>query len=61
MNAVKAFKLSKQYANCPNCGNNQLGNGQGSLIITEDTFVRNCKCGCRIEIKESDVNDDEEE
>jgi hypothetical protein len=54
MNAVKAYMLSKQYANCPNCGNDKC-----SLIITEDTFVRSCKCGCRIEKKESEVEDDE--
>lgn len=51
MNAVTASELIKKYAYCQECGNGKVGNGEGSLEITEDMFIRTCKCGWSIEIK----------
>lgn len=52
MNLVKALELSKEYADCPKCSNNKLGNGQGSMVIDDFSFKRLCRCGWSIEIKE---------
>jgi hypothetical protein len=27
-----------------------IGNGEGTLVVTEDTFKRTCKCGWSIEV-----------
>lgn len=51
MNAMKALDLINQYSSCRACGNEALGNGHGSLEITDDEFIRRCKCGWSIEIK----------
>ena len=53
MNAVKAMKVSQKYAVCPDCGNGLIGNGQGSIVIDETTFMRTCRCGFHITIDES--------
>ena len=52
MNAVKAVELMRKYNQCPDCGNDKIGNGQGVLNIEENTFFRSCKCGWSIKIKE---------
>ncbi|MGJ9460099.1 DUF3797 domain-containing protein [Oceanobacillus sp. CF4.6] len=43
------------YAACPACGNDKVGNGEGSVSVDEDTFARTCKCGFKIELKEEYV------
>lgn len=53
MNAIKAAGLIKKYAECQECGNANVNNGEGSLLITDDVFKRECKCGWSIEIKEN--------
>lgn len=50
INAVSAIKLMQKYADCPNCGNDKVGNGQGKLIIEDDTFTRECRCGFNITV-----------
>jgi hypothetical protein len=52
MNAWKSIELMRKYAKCEKCGSEKVGNGEGTLEITDDTFVRTCKCGWKVEIKE---------
>lgn len=52
MNAYTSLKLMKKYSDCPKCGNGLVGNGEGKMIIDDDTFFRSCKCGWKVEIKE---------
>ena len=51
MNAMKSMELLRKYANCPECGSQVLGNGKGTVNITDDTFTRTCKCGWKIRIE----------
>ncbi|MGM8213546.1 DUF3797 domain-containing protein [Virgibacillus sp. W0430] len=51
MNYQKSLKLIQKYSECPNCGNDKVGNGQGTLDINDDTFIRTCKCGCTVKVK----------
>lgn len=50
MNIIPARKLTEQYAVCPECGNDRIGNGEGALVVDEDTFTRSCKCGWKITV-----------
>jgi transcription elongation factor Elf1 len=52
MNAVKAAELIKKYAKCPDCGSELVGKNQGVLEITDNKFLRKCKCGFKIEVTE---------
>jgi hypothetical protein len=54
MNIMMVLVLSEKYANCLDCGNEYIGNGEGSLIVTNDSFKRSCKCGWSVEIKEGE-------
>lgn len=54
MNMLKAMKLLKKYSNCQECGSEFVGNGEGSLDIGDDYFIRTCKCGWGVEVKEND-------
>ncbi|WP_163537241.1 DUF3797 domain-containing protein [Gracilibacillus sp. YIM 98692] len=51
MYAEKVFQLMEQYLYCPDCGNQFVGNGTGSINITEDQFTRTCECGFQKTIK----------
>lgn len=55
MNILKSMNLMKKYTNCPKCGNEYIGNGQGGIIVENDTFRRFCKCGFDITVDENDV------
>lgn len=50
MRMLRTLELVKQYEDCPSCGNNFLGNGEGTLTVTDDTFTRTCKCGWMVEV-----------
>ena len=52
MNWKKSRKLMEKYANCPNCGNEYIGNGQGGLQLAEDFLRRWCKCGSDIPLSD---------
>lgn len=54
MNARRAMQLMEQYEECQECGNQYVGNGEGTVEVTDDTFKRTCKCGWKIEIKEAE-------
>ncbi|EEM10541.1 DUF3797 domain-containing protein [Bacillus pseudomycoides] len=53
VNVVSTLKLTRKYAECPECGNDKVGNGEGALEINDDIFKRTCKCGWNIEVKEN--------
>lgn len=50
MNPWKAVRLMRKYAKCKDCGNELIGDGEGTLEINGDTFKRTCKCGWSIEV-----------
>ncbi|EDS77272.1 MULTISPECIES: DUF3797 domain-containing protein [Clostridium] len=52
MEAFKVVSLINKYGNCPVCGNDKVGNGEGTLVVEEDTFKRTCKCGFEIILNE---------
>lgn len=54
MNYFKAKELMEKYADCPECGNEYICNGQGGIIVEDDTFRRWCKCGFDITVNEDD-------
>lgn len=54
MNAMKTVELLRKYNVCQKCGSDALGNGAGSLVITDNIFKRACKCGWSVEVDDSD-------
>lgn len=52
MDARKSVQLMRKYSKCENCGNEHVGNGEGTLEINDDIFKRTCKCGWSVEVKE---------
>jgi Domain of unknown function (DUF3797) len=50
MNIVDSLTLMKQYGDCPQCGNDKLGDGEGTLNIENEIFTRTCKCGFEIKV-----------
>lgn len=44
-------KLIAQYAVCPECGCDVVGNGNGTLECDTETgyFKRTCRCGWKVE------------
>lgn len=49
----RTLELMNKYTKCPECGNEMVGNGEGKLIIEDDVFIRECKCGYSIKIDDS--------
>lgn len=49
MNIHDSLLLMKKYAKCQNCGNELVGDGEGTLEINGNIFKRSCKCGWSIE------------
>lgn len=58
MNWLKSMELMEKYADCPKCGNEYIGNGQGGIVVEDDTFRRWCKCGFDITVNEDDEDID---
>lgn len=54
MNAMKMVELLRKYSKCKDCGSDALGNGAGSVVVTDNTFKRTCKCGWSVEVNDSD-------
>ncbi|MCC0752631.1 DUF3797 domain-containing protein [Clostridioides sp. ZZV13-5731] len=52
MKMKNVFKLSAMYCLCPECGSDELGEGEGKLIVDDYTYYRECKCGFKILIDE---------
>ena len=55
MDIKTVTRIMDKYIECPICSNDKLGKNNGGLIIEENTFERNCRCGFRI-IIDSDEN-----
>jgi len=53
MNAMKTVELLRKYNKCQKCGSEKLGNGSGTLEVTDDVFKRTCKCGWVVVINEA--------
>lgn len=53
MNAYKLLEIMPKYEKCPNCGSTTIGNGQGGIIVEDETFTRTCKCGFKITVDEN--------
>lgn len=45
MNIRNTVRLTEKYAHCLKCGSEKIGNGEGTLIVEENVFIRTCKCG----------------
>jgi hypothetical protein len=54
VNVIKSLKLMNKYSECPLCGSTAIGNGEGALIIEGEIFTRSCKCGWRVEVKDTE-------
>lgn len=50
MNINDSLELMEKYAECPKCGNDKLGNGEGTLNIEDIVFERTCKCGYLVKV-----------
>jgi transcription elongation factor Elf1 len=50
VNIVDSTQLLKKYSNCPDCGSDKLGNGEGTLNIENEVFERTCKCGWSVTV-----------
>lgn len=50
MKSSDVLMLSKRNKECPKCGNEYIGNGQGKLIIDDESYFRSCKCGWNVTI-----------
>ena len=54
MQLDRSTELMKKYAECPECGNDKISNGEGGLVINDHTFHRWCKCGWEVKETEED-------
>lgn len=52
MNVRTLIPIMKKYEKCPNCGSTTIGNGEGAIIVEEETYTRTCKCGFKITVNE---------
>lgn len=55
MRLLKAVRLINEYAICRECGNGNIGNGEGSIIAEGSMFRRTCKCGWSVEVKDEEA------
>jgi transcription elongation factor Elf1 len=55
MKLTESIDLLERYAVCPECGNDKVGDGEGLLEISGNTFLRSCKCGWTIQIKQKEA------
>ncbi|NEZ76673.1 DUF3797 domain-containing protein [Clostridium botulinum] len=53
MNSRELMPIMKKYEKCPKCRNNKIGNGEGGIIVEDDTYTRTCKCGFKITVDEN--------
>lgn len=55
----QSIKLMEKYGNCPECGNGRIGNGEGGLVVEENSFERWCKCGWSVLIDGEEFTEEE--
>lgn len=48
----------KKYEICPNCGSTTIGNGEGGIIVEDNTYTRTCKCGFKKTVNEDNIDID---
>lgn len=53
MDVIKLLLIMKKYEDCPKCGSGTIGNGEGGIIIEDETYTRTCKCGFHITVDEN--------
>lgn len=53
MSVDKIIKLNNEYAICPECRNEYIGNGQGGIYNDDYKFIRYCKCGFKVTVFEN--------
>ena len=53
MNAGRMLAIMPKYNDCPKCGSDKVGNGEGAIIVEDDTYTRKCKCGFEITVDEN--------
>jgi hypothetical protein len=56
-----SIQLMQKYAACPVCENSLLGEGNGTLAVDNNRFVRSCRCGWRIELGAQEIKQFEED
>jgi transcription elongation factor Elf1 len=49
MNSMDYLRVAPFINDCPNCGNQFVGNGQGTLEVDNNIVKRTCKCGFNFE------------
>lgn len=49
MNAMDYVRIAPFINDCPSCGNQMVGNGQGSIEVNDNVVKRKCKCGFNFE------------
>lgn len=54
MDIKTSLELTEKYLNCPECGNQFIGNGEGGIIVEDTTFDRWCKCGWKVHVEIND-------
>lgn len=57
MNITLACELMMKYNSCPKCGNEYIGDEEGTLLVEDDTFARSCKCGFEITITSEEAKE----
>jgi len=45
--------ISRLINDCPNCGSDLIGDGEGSLEVKNNIIQRTCKCGFKFEYDSS--------
>ena len=53
MDVRNLLAIMPKYNNCPNCNSAYIGNGQGEVIVKDNTFTRSCECGFSITVDEN--------
>ena len=49
MNVTDFLRVAPFINDCPSCGNDLLGNGEGTLNVEDNLVVRTCKCNFKFE------------
>lgn len=58
MNIADSLKLMEQYAQCPKCKSDKVGNGAGTLEVDGGLFRRTCKCGWSVTVSHGQIRED---
>lgn len=49
MNVMLYLEVAPLINDCPKCGNQYVGNGEGTLNVDDNIIRRTCKCGFKFE------------